>query len=393
MQPEAVRLVSVLTTPPEHADSFVAPEPSAETVGRYYNRGCRPIDRLWVQADYLHWWLQGYSVPPLVTTAPALVGQFPGALTDPNATVVFGDRSLNGEGRSGVRVRLGYWFDCCRQCGVQFEYFGLEGGGSTFVAESSPGTFVFRPFYNADPAVVAMDAQLADRVSIGSSSTVYSPAALLRCNLWCCADEATCRSCFLDVIAGYRHFHLGEQLTISETASFPPATTFNLVDRFVTENQFHGGEIGLIGQIYRGPWKLEGIARVALGNNHETVHIDGYGTTTTPPGAPLPLRGGLLTQPSNIGQVSQDHFAAIPSFELMLSRCVGRNLRVSVGYTFMWLSHAVRPGDQIDFAVDGRWLDPNFVPPGTPPALRPAGRFVSSSPWVQGVNIGVEWNY
>ncbi len=396
--PLAARLC---TAQDELLDPAWESEPATDTDTVWVADPFRPIDRVWAQADYLHWWIQGYRVPPLVTTTPLRTGAFPGALPDPNATIVVGDKSLNGAGRPGVRARVGYWFDDCRQHGVQFEYFGLEGGGSQFLVNAAPGTFVFRPFFNANPAVNAFDAEQADRVSIGSFSSLYSPAALLRRNLYCCSvvaggkesDVQTCRMFLVDVIAGYRHFHLGERLTISETASFPPATTFDLVDRFETENQFHGGEIGLIAQMYRGPWKMEGIARVALGNNHATVAVDGSGTTTTPPAPPFASPGGLLAQPTNIGLSSADEFTAIPMFELAISRRVGNHLRVNVGYTFMWFSHAVRPGDQIDLAVDGRWLNPAFVPPGTPPAVRPARRFETSSFWVQGINFGLEWNY
>jgi hypothetical protein len=56
-------------------------------------------------------------------------------------------------------------------------------------------------------------------------------------------------------------------------------------------------------------------------------------------------------------------------------------------------SHLVRPGDQIDFNVDGRWLNGNLVPPFTPPATSPAQRFVRSDAWLQGIDLELAWNY
>jgi hypothetical protein len=83
----------------------------------------------------------------------------------------------------------------------------------------------------------------------------------------------------------------------------------------------------------------------------------------------------------------------IPEVNVQVGYLLRDHLRLTLGYTFLDLSHAVRPGNQIDTVVDGRFLDRNFTPPGTPPTERPARKFDSETVWLQGINLGLEWNY
>jgi hypothetical protein len=316
-----------------------------------------------------------------------------GAINNPNSTLLFGNTELADDHRSGVRARGGYWFDDCNCYGLQFEFFGVDESQDGYNFASVPGAFVFRPFFNTNPAVNAHDGELADTIGISTSSEFYSVSAHLRKCLECCCDPCSDRCYRLDGFVGYRHIGLDENLSIGETASVAPNTSIVIRDEFDTENQFHGLEFGLHAKHRKGPWGLDCIARLAVGNNHKTVRVAGTGVVTTPPAAPLAQPGGLLAQPTNAGICNKDSFTIIPALEFNLSRCLCPNLRARVGYTVLYLSDFVRPGDQIDFAVDGRWLNPNFVPPGVPPATRPARRFSESSLWVQALNIGLEYTY
>lgn len=349
---------------------------------------CSP--RVWAEVDYMSVWLEGFYVPPLVTSAPA-VAPFAGAINNPNTTLLLGNGQLADERRSGLRLRGGYWLNNCYA--LQFEYFGTQNSNESYNFASAPGAFVFRPFFNTNPAVNAQDGELADTIGVSASSSFHSASAHLRKCLQCCCDPCSDTCSRLDGFVGYRHISLDENLTIGETASVPPNTAIAIRDEFDTENQFHGIEFGLHAKRRKGPWGLDCIARLAVGNNRETVRVAGAGVVNTPPAAPLQQPGGLLGQPTNIGKFKNDAFTIIPGVELAVSRCLCPNLRARVGYTVMYVSDVVRPGRQIDFAVDGRWLDPNFVPPGAPPATRPARRFVESSLWVQALNIGLEYSF
>ncbi|MGB6045224.1 MAG: BBP7 family outer membrane beta-barrel protein, partial [Pirellulales bacterium] len=273
------------------------------------------------------------------------------------------------------------------------EFFGFEREGTRFDGVSNPpGSILWRPFFDADPGVLAPNAQEADAISVASSSELYSANALYRHNWKCDYDECGCRGYRVDFLAGYRHLRLNEELAIYETASFAPSV-FDIEDRFHTDNRFDGGEIGVVGRYYRDDWSFELLAKIALGNNHQTVRVFGEEITTTPPGPPTIRNGGLLAQPTNIRSETRNEFAVLPELNAEVGYLLTDNFRLTFGYTFLWLSHAVRPGDQIDPVVDGRFLNPNLVPPFVPPATRPAPRFTPSSLWAQGLNAGLEWRY
>jgi hypothetical protein len=351
---------------------------------------CDHPEHLWAEVDYLHWWVQGYAIPPLVTAAP--FGNS-GALDDPNAVVLLGNDRLDGGDRSGGRGRIGWWFECCETHGLQVEFFGFEREGTRLdVVSSFPDAILYRPFFNTDPFNFGPDAQQADLISVATSSQLYSVGALYRHNLKCGFEECGCRSYRLDLLAGYRHFRLNESLDIRETASFGPAT-FDIHDRFRADNQFHGGELGVVGNFHRGAWSVELLAKIALGNNHQTVRVFGEELTTIGGPPPSVRNGGLLAQPTNIRTETNDEFAVLPEVNAEVGYLLTDNLRLTLGYTVLWLSRAVRPGDQIDPQVDARFLDPNLVPPFVPPATRPAPRFTPSSLWAQGINVGLEWRY
>jgi hypothetical protein len=387
---DAINLGAPVETSDEGAEPLAEdpfeddPYTYTERPGQYTERPGH-CDNLWVRVDYLHWWLQGYSVPPLATSVP--VGGGRGTITNPNTTILLGNERLDGDGRSGVRVNFGYRLGCLWS--VEADFFTLEQGGANRQFSATPGTRLFRPFFNAAPGVNAQRAEEADTIDVSSSSNVYSPGVLFRRNICCEYDPCRLHGYKVDVLGGYRHYRLSESLTVQETASVPGfPVPFDLLDRFETDNHFHGAELGLAMECYHGSWALEGLAKVALGNVREEVRVSGRSIPA------LPLReGGLLAQPTNIGTFSDDNFSAIPHLELRLRRQCTERLSIGLGYTFIFFGHLVRPGDQIDFAVDGRWLDPNLVPPFVPPATKPARKFVRSEAWLQGLDLTLIWNY
>ncbi len=73
---------------------------------------------------------------------------------------------------------------------------------------------------------------------------------------------------------------------------------------------------------------------------------------------------------------------------MTLGYCLCPQWRVKLGYTFLYWSSVVRPGDQID-----RDVNPNLLPPEATPLTglqRPVFTFVESDLWVNGLNLGLE---
>jgi hypothetical protein len=81
----------------------------------------------------------------------------------------------------------------------------------------------------------------------------------------------------------------------------------------------------------------------------------------------------------------------IPELNLNVQYQLLERLDLSLGYSMVWITSAVRSGDQIDFAVNPSQLPGNGgVLSG---AARPARRFETTSMWVQGINFGLVYQF
>jgi Putative beta barrel porin-7 (BBP7) len=64
-------------------------------------------------------------------------------------------------------------------------------------------------------------------------------------------------------------------------------------------------------------------------------------------------------------------------------------MRVYVGYDFLYLSNAVRPGDQIDRELNPTQIPVNGSTGGLVGAPRPTFNFHETDFWAQGIRFGV----
>ncbi|MEI8380327.1 MAG: BBP7 family outer membrane beta-barrel protein [Planctomycetota bacterium] len=121
------------------------------------------------------------------------------------------------------------------------------------------------------------------------------------------------------------------------------------------------------------------------------VRINGSTVFTSSTGTSVTQNGGLLALPTNIGSYSRDQFSVVPEVGLNVGRQLTDNVRVYVGYTLIYWSSVVRPGDQIDPVINPTQL-PTPTGPGTlvGPA-RPAFAFHDTDFWAQGINFGLEF--
>ena len=96
-----------------------------------------------------------------------------------------------------------------------------------------------------------------------------------------------CNPCYAwyyrtDLLVGYRHYLLGDNLSIGEDIFDTRVNSrFQITDNFSTRNEFNGAEIGLNTEMRRGRWTVGLLAKMAMGNTHQTVTIDGTTIITT----------------------------------------------------------------------------------------------------------------
>jgi hypothetical protein len=208
----------------------------------------------------------------------------------------------------------------------------------------------------------------------------------------------------IGLLAGYRYFLNHEGLRLEQTTFFPAAVPGGLsrlvtaADQIDGHSRFHGAQIGFQADTQLGPMFVELVGKVAFGRSFQVVKIGGQTNFALEQNG---LAGGfaqpfgVLSLPSNTGRITRSDFAVLPEGEFKIGyRCHNRS-RIFVGYTFLYLSEAVRPGDQVDRTIDPRTV-PLLAPNGTPAIVaadRPMLSLKNTDFWAQGLVFGVEWKY
>ncbi|BBO30602.1 BBP7 family outer membrane beta-barrel protein [Lacipirellula parvula] len=394
--------------------------------------GSRPV--LYVRGEYLAWWTEGMDLPPLVVRGEVGNNGTPSDPTDDfftNAFVVYGNQSVLDGVRSGGRVRVGYWLDDYGQTAIEGEYFGFGQIDEKFT-DGGNGTFpiVGRPFIDATTGYDAVEdvsfPGIRGTVAVDIDSKFQSAGIGLRRNLCCasgntcCGDPVTCGSqvggcgagvsngpCatlfgkgtrHTDVYFGFRWAQLQEGLAVQENLeviapSVDVGTTFQVNDIFQTSNEFVGGELGFIWDWDYRRWSLELLSKLGIGSTRQRVNINGYTVRTEPGGAPETGSGGLLAQDSNIGQYERNELSVLPQLGMTLGYKLTDRLKLTGGYTFLYWSNVVRPGDQIDLEVNPGNLP--FANPPDPDGLpaRPQFTYRQNDFWAHGLSAGLEYQW
>jgi len=356
----------------------------------------------WVSGGGLVWGVKHTPLPPTLTTfaagSPSATTGIGGALGVPGTSVLSPDR-LGFGAFGGGQLTIGRWLQSDQRIGLEAGGFFLDSRGAGF-AQGSDGTLPLRvPFTNVPPGagfpLGASSFVLADPGFASGSQTI---SASLR--LWGVEGNALYNAYggpgfTVSLLGGLRYLDLREHLSIVSTENLlglPASYTGS--DYFSTKNQFVGAQIGVKAQKQFGQFDGSAVAKVALGDNYQTVSINGtslIGGTGFGPAGVTP--GGIFSQATNIGQQSRNVFAVVPELQLQGGYRLQNGVRFFVGYNFLYVSNVIRPGDQIDTTLNLTG-NPAITPGSTlTGAARPAPMFNSSSLWAQGVNIGASFQF
>jgi len=367
-------------------------------------------DVMWIGADYLLWQLRGdCPLPPLVTASP--VGtplEDAGQLGSPTTQVLSGRERVGDDWRSGFRVYGGIWLDPCSGLGIGGDYFNTGRDTYRFNQGSDPNLIVTRPFLNtesgaADAQLVSVPGELDGTVKVRAYDELQGAGINLQQCLWRCADVCSCCSSQVSVLGGYRFYQydsflsVNENLTVLQGTSTPliPGTNIMLSDEFRARNEFHGGDIGLQGRIQKSWWWIEGMAKVAVGNNRRTVTIDGTTVNTVPNVGTESFEGGLLTsEATNIGRYTDNRTAVIPELRFGVGGHITERISARAGYNVIYWGNVARAASHLPpgLEVDPRNLppiDPNN--PGGPAPLFPG--ITGSDLIAHGFDFGLQLDY
>jgi hypothetical protein len=390
---------------------------------------CRP-SRGWVGAEFLGWWVSNDPTPPLAVYSFANVNGVPGSgIPGAADTVVVagGENGVLSQNRPGFRVYGGWWLSDCQNWGIDGSFFILPQKSGTSAFGPVDGFYLARPYAAVvAPApgvdglilspsggdVVAFPGQSVGNIAISSHSELYGADVNLRKNILCGCNWRW------DFLGGFRYLNLNENITITEstfvTGPFPATkggVTASLqglagqaFDSFETRNRFYGGQLGFAGELRRGRWVFTGRTLFGIGTTHQEVTVNGGTTFVVPPTIPTPPfpasgiypSGLLAVSGANIGTFSQNRFSFVPEVGLNVGYMVRPNLKVFLGYNFLYWSSVVRPGDQINTTVNEQLIaNQLFRDPVTPasPTIQPTVPFKTTDFWAQGISLGLEWTW
>lgn len=363
----------------------------------------RMANRLWVRTEYLRWKTDGMQTPVLVTTSPNGTPQNQSAiLGQPGVSTLFGGGEINGDDVSGLRIRMGFWLNQQAAFGIEGEIFGLKDQNDGFSQSATGATILGRPFFDVTndretAQLISFPGLVEGNIRVTSDTDLRSLLINGRVSLCPNCGGGHCMTCRspnrIDWIIGYRRIELDDSLTIAENVNSLLTSapgTIALSESFRTSNEFNGLQLGIIHQRhFRRAW-LESMLRIAVGNNTQTVRINGS-STISEPGSVQTYPGGLLAQRTNIGNYERDQFVMIPELGLTLGMHLTDWLDATIGYTVLYLPNVVRAGNQIDTDIN-----PNLIPAETVPftgSLRPGFQFVESDYLAHGLSFGGELRF
>jgi hypothetical protein len=248
---------------------------------------------------------------------------------------------------------------------------------------------------------VSVPGAFSGRLDVTGSLQFWGAEANIRC---VATDVGWCR---IEAIGGFRHLGVNEGLDIVQisqglggpftTGAFGVLTgtpRFRVVDLFQTRNLFFGGQAGVSLILPWDPCWVALVGKVGVGVNDQLIRINGStsftqggdGVDFIAPGARVP--GGLLTSPSNIGDSRRGRVACMTEGGIDWGFQICSWLEFSLGYSFIWWSSVIRPGDQIDRRINlaSVPLSPTYIP-GTPPPALPTVPFIERDIWAQGLNL------
>lgn len=343
---------------------------------------CGPL--VWFGADYLWWRAKGGLVPPLVVGI--YTSAHPPLPADPRMAFPVSDDRINGDLKSGYRLRGGVWLDKPDGTGVELvftNFLDTERVNSFF---GNSNVVLARPFIDVvqrNPALMRLSDPNVGMEGIAQVRSTFDSDGL---ELNVLPRGPAMIGEEMHWIVGLRYWTLGESLLI-DSASGANGLRVADFDSFTTRNRFYGPQVGGNWHWDRGRFGFDLSMKLAVGAMTQDTTIDGGSTAMLASGARIDRPGGLLALSSNIGGYSRVRLAALQDAALNVSYRLADNVQLRLGYEFVRVSSVLRPGQQIDLGVNPSLLPFNPGPASGPirPWYRPEGEVF----WMHGINLGV----
>lgn len=372
-----------------------------------YGGGARGL-QTWVGVEYLLFWTRHAPLPvPLANVGPAASFGITGQ-NGVRTIVGGGGDEINFHTFSGVRVNAGWWFNENQSVGIEGSLFVLptkSTGTPNLVAAPGLPTLA-RPFF--DTALNRQNSRLLTRPNTftGGFQTEATQmvwgAEVLPVLRW--IDNGDLLT--VDLMTGFKFLSVEESLTITDFAAAgpigvanyngqeyrTPATTY-VQDRFATANRFYGATFGARTNLNYEAFTLGVTGKFAIGQVRQQVRVDGTTTLAGPFPTVQVTPSGFYATGANSGSFEQNKFAVLPEVGLNLAVQLTSHLTMTLGYSTMYISEVLRPGDQLSNS-----LNSTLIPTGQNYGARfgpqtPGLPFTSNSFWANGFNFGFAYGY
>jgi hypothetical protein len=352
----------------------------------------------WARAEFLNWWVKDAPVAvPLVTTGDPTVG-FPidnsaGGIGQPGTVVLFGNSDVDFGGRPGARLSVGHWLDAAQSRSIEGSAFFLDRGTRRFSASSDDlgNPPLYFPAFN-----VVAGAERGNPISDPLRGFAGYVAITSGLGLWGTDIDTTLKTWVSHgtkyaLRGGLCYANLDESLQIDNTTrDLLFDVTQVAQDRFATRNEFFGGQVAGRATFTGHRLSADLTAKLAVGNNHQTVNVLGTLTQTGAGAfAPGTSLGGIYAQPTNIGRRESNDLTVIPSLQVQAIYQVTPKLSARIGYDALFWGDVVRPGKQIDHNINPS-QSPTFGTGTLAGIPAPAPLFGRSDFWAQGISVAVE---
>jgi hypothetical protein len=372
------------------------------------------------QADYLMWWVRRPSLPiPLVTTAGNPFQDRPGVIGNADTRLLYGDQTVPLGMQNGIRGDLTIRYASDLPLSLHFGGFILTRQSKGFSAGSNDsglpvlGQAIFNPLPNPPltnvpgPGIFPVSLPpFNDRllqvgsINIDQTINVYGYEANLA------YDFVPAESCWtVRGLLGFRSVGLQETyseraVSSSPEANFnvgpapitgPPFSSIVIHDQIRTQSDFYGPQVGAYISRRLGLFQIDVTGKIAMGMTQNRVQLSGSSTGD----GILTVPGGVRVTSSNAGGHSSDNFAVVPEARVDLGLALTRHLTAKFGYTFLYVSKVIRPGDQLDGVVNPALVPTSglFNPFNPPPPDRPLAPNKLTDFWAQGISFALEMTY
>jgi hypothetical protein len=355
-----------------HGQQDVSVMPTAYEVGGGAAVNAAPADlsseaadcrvRGWIDFDYLLFFPEEHHLPANLATGP-------------NGTVV--GTSANVGSPPGFQIDTGLWLDSDQSVGCEALVDVMFRGSTT------------TPLAPGDTLNTNGGANVFTLAGTGGTFTAWSQFNNVESNLLL---RLACNNTFqLYGLGGPRLMTLREADTFDYMLGGFGISSANFEDEFNTTNIFVGGQLGaLLKADFGCRFSADVAAKCGLGWNAASVDV--LGSNNTPiaiPGTGGALTGAntqVFTNDANMGYRDANYFSVVPELQANLNFQVTERIQLRLGYSALWWTSSLRPGDQIN---------PSLAPiagiGGTHTA--PTLPFVTETFSLQAINFGGTWKF